>query len=74
LFYSEPQIPQQEKAKDFWFLSYALNGMNVHDIAILKFKNLHQDRIEFIREKPKDTNRGSRTITTFLKRLQQSSH
>jgi site-specific recombinase XerD len=66
LFYSKPQIPQQEKAKDFWFLSYALNGMNVHDIAILKFKNLHQDRIEFIREKTKDTNRGSRTITTFL--------
>ena len=66
LFYSEPQIPQQEKAKDFWFLSYALNGMNIHDIAILKFKNLHNDRIEFVREKTKDTNRGSRTITTFL--------
>ncbi|HBH49142.1 MAG TPA: integrase [Bacteroidales bacterium] len=66
LFHSEPQIPQQEKAKDFWFLSYALNGMNIHDIAILKFKNLHHDRIEFIREKPKDTNRGSKTITTFL--------
>jgi integrase/recombinase XerD len=40
--------------------------MNIHDIAILKFKNLHQDRIEFIREKTKDTNRGSKTITTFL--------
>ena len=66
LFHSEPQIPQQEKAKDFWFLSYALNGMNIHDIAILKFKNLHSDRIEFIREKTKDTNRGSRMITTFL--------
>ena len=66
LFYSEPQIPQQEKAKEFWFLSYALNGMNIHDMAVLKFKNLHSDRIEFIREKTKDTNRGNKTITTFL--------
>jgi len=66
LFHAEPQIPQQERAKDFWFLSYALNGMNIHDIAILKFKNLHKDRIEFIREKTKDTSRESTTITTFL--------
>ena len=40
--------------------------MNIHDIAILKFKNLHEDRIEFIREKTKDTSRESTTITTFL--------
>ncbi|HRY97485.1 MAG TPA: phage integrase SAM-like domain-containing protein, partial [Bacteroidales bacterium] len=29
LFNAKPKTPEQEKARDFWFLSYALNGMNM---------------------------------------------
>lgn len=66
LFYASTQIPQQEKAKDFWLLSYLLHGMNLQDIALLKFSDLHDDRIEFIREKTKDTTSETKLITTFL--------
>ncbi len=66
LFDSKPKTPQQEKAKDFWFLSYALHGMNIQDIANLTFSNLKNDRIEFIRAKTKDRTNGSKQITTFL--------
>ncbi len=40
--------------------------MNIQDIAVLKFKNLKGDRIEYIRTKTKDTNRKLKQITTFL--------
>lgn len=66
---SKPRIPQQEKAKDFWFLSYCLNGMNIHDILLLKNKNLKSDRIEYVRNKTKDTNQKTKTITTYLNEL-----
>lgn len=66
LFQSQPSIEQQEKAKDFWFLSYSLNGINIHDLAMLKFSNLHDDRIEFIRAKTKDTGKEEKLIRTYL--------
>ena len=65
-FYAETKTPQQEKAKDFWFLSYSLNGMNIQDIAVLKFKDLKEDRIEYVRTKTKDTNKKLKQITTYL--------
>jgi hypothetical protein len=33
---------EQEKAKTFLVFSYACNGMNIKDIALLKFKNIHR--------------------------------
>ena len=38
LFHSKPRIIQQEKAKDFWFFSYACNGINMKDIEATKEK------------------------------------
>ena len=35
LFHSEAQTSEQEKARDFWFFSFACNGMNMKDILQL---------------------------------------
>ena len=65
-FNSEPQTPEQQRAKDFWFFSYACNGINTKDIANLKFKNLEDDKFYFIREKTKSTAGKIKTITVYL--------
>ena len=46
-----------EKAKDFWIFSYLCNGMNMADIARLRWSNLSADSISFQREKTKRTKR-----------------
>ena len=50
----------QEKARDFWFLSYLCNGINMHDIAEMKYGyNLQDEQIVFLREKTKRTNKAN---------------
>lgn len=41
----------EDKAKSFWVLSYLLNGINMKDLCLLKYKNMSGDRISFIRSK-----------------------
>ncbi|TLX76887.1 hypothetical protein E9993_04155 [Labilibacter sediminis] len=49
------QKTRQEKAKAFWFFSYACNGMNVKNIANIKYKDFidvetffyYRNKIEF---------------------------
>lgn len=57
LFKSEPLNSQQEKAKDFWFLSFACNGINIKDLLKLKQSdvNLKEETLRFIRSKTKTT-------------------
>lgn len=58
LLLKAPADQFQEKARDFWFLSYLCNGINMHDIAEMKFGiNLQDDQIVFLREKTKRTNK-----------------
>lgn len=47
----------EEKALDFWKFSYLCNGINMKDIAMLKYKNIDGDFIKFRREKTKFTSR-----------------
>lgn len=58
LYNFKPKIKEQEKAKDFWFLSYSFNGINVKDIALLKFEDIKKDKIEIYRAKTKRTSKG----------------
>ncbi|NCT93054.1 MAG: site-specific integrase [Chitinophagaceae bacterium] len=51
IFYYEPKTPQEEKAKAYWFFSYFANGINMADIARLKFKHISGDFIHFERAK-----------------------
>jgi len=48
----------ERKAKDFWCFSYLCNGMNIMDIAKLKYKNISDGEIHYERSKTMRTNRG----------------
>jgi integrase/recombinase XerD len=58
LFQTVPKIEEQQKAKDFWFFSLECNGMNIKDIVYLKWKNINDGQIEFVREKTKRTKKA----------------
>jgi integrase/recombinase XerD len=51
LFEAQPSTVEQEKAKDFWFFSFTCNGMNIKDIALLKYEHLKNDTLIFLRAK-----------------------
>lgn len=48
-----------DKAKDFWIFSYLCNGINMSDVAHLRWNNVNAETIVFEREKTKRTKRGS---------------
>lgn len=67
LFNAIPKNREQEKAKDFWFLSYSCNGMNIKDIAQLKYKDITNDKIIFYRAKTLFTTKTDlKPITIYL--------
>lgn len=56
-----------QKARDFFIFSYLGNGINMKDIALLKFQNIDGEYIRFTRAKTVNTNRSdSRPITIHL--------
>jgi len=61
----EPGDNSEERARDFWLLSYFGNGINMKDIALLKFKNIQGDLIVFERAKTKRSRRANPTIITI---------
>lgn len=57
----------EHKYRDYWIFSYLCNGINVKDIAKLKYKNIDEDVITFIREKTKRASkRNLRPITVVI--------
>lgn len=56
----------EDKARDFWVLSYLCNGANMKDICRWKFKNLHGDKIVFYRAKTERTSRNPKPISVML--------
>jgi integrase/recombinase XerD len=59
--------PEQERARAFFFFSYASNGMNMKDIALLKWEQMEADRFTFTRAKTQRTKKDKQTaITVFL--------
>jgi integrase/recombinase XerD len=67
LYEAKPLTPEQEKAKAFWFLSYSCNGMNIKDIALLKYENLKDNILVFYRAKTINTAKGNlKQITVYL--------
>jgi site-specific recombinase XerD len=72
LYNAKAETPEQEKARDFWFFSYACNGMNIKDIALLRYENISDGRIEFSRAKTLSTSKGSiQPITVHLNPFSQ---
>jgi integrase len=65
-FDAKPLSREQEIAKDFWFFSYACNGMNVKDIVLLKYADVDDNKITYRRAKTKNsTKKKSKPITVY---------
>ncbi len=57
LLESNTKTSEQQKAKDFWFFSFYGNGMNINDIARLKYKDFdfEESKFYFFRNKTKNS-------------------
>jgi len=67
LYDAKPLTIEQEKAKAFWFFSYACNGMNIKDIAFLRWENLEEDKLYFFRAKTINTSKADlKQVTAYL--------
>lgn len=55
-----------EKGKDFWFFSYNCNGINIKDLAELKYKNIQDNKVIFTRSKTKNTTRNAKPIIAHM--------
>ncbi|MES2762760.1 MAG: site-specific integrase [Bacteroidota bacterium] len=67
LFEAKPNTDEQYKAKDFWFFSYACNGMNIKDIALLKYGDIEDNKLVFYRAKTANTSKTDlKPVTAYL--------
>lgn len=55
-----------EKYRDLWFFIYLCNGINVADMIKLKFKNIKDGEIYFIRQKTERTSKIRKEIRATL--------
>ena len=68
LIYDYDAIPgsPESKARDLWLFSYLCAGMNFKDIARLTFRNIHKDRIVFLRAKTERSHRAKPQPITIV--------
>ncbi|ARS37552.1 site-specific integrase [Pontibacter actiniarum] len=67
IFSYEPFTENERRARDLWIFSYLCNGINVKDIARLKYKQLDQEKITFIRAKTERTSRQNVKAITAMR-------
>lgn len=61
LYNAKDLTNEEEKARDFFFFSYLSNGMNVKDIALLKWGNISANEFSFVRAKTANTTKSNQT-------------
>jgi integrase len=67
--YSPVPGTNDEKLRDFWLFSYLCNGINVKDMARLKYKNIDGDMIRLVRAKTeRETRKNPRPIEIVITR------
>lgn len=76
IYYAETTCDHEQKAKDFWFFCYFGNGMNPKDMLYLKYKNIEDEFIVFVRAKTERTTRNdpkpiSAYITDDMKQIME---
>jgi len=57
--YIPESMTTEDRSRDFWIFSFLANGLNMADIANLKFSNIKANMIEIYRQKTKNTSRGN---------------
>ncbi len=63
----EPLNHSEARARDLWLFSYLCNGINMKDIALLKYKNIEVDKLTFKRAKTERASRSkSEVIVVYL--------
>ena len=58
-----PGTPE-DKARDFWMISYFCNGINFKDLALLKNKDFADGIVRFVRAKTKNTTKADQSVIT----------
>lgn len=56
--YKSIEHSSEDRWRDMWIFSYLCNGANVKDICLLKYKNISDGKITFMRGKTKRTKRA----------------
>ena len=55
IYYYKSIDPAEAWAKDMWLFAYFANGMNVKDIALLKYENIDKETLSYVRSKTKNS-------------------
>lgn len=67
LYYYNPLNISENKAKDFWLFCYFANGMNPKDVVHLKYQDIQDGYIVFVRHKTERTTRNDpKPITVYI--------
>jgi site-specific recombinase XerD len=66
LFNAKTLNENEELAKNIWFFSFACNGMNLKDIALLKYSDIKDDKFSYYRAKTFDKSAEKTQITIYL--------
>lgn len=67
LFYYQSDNRALQQTRDFWVLSFLLNGANLKDVLGLRWKNFDGEFLRFQRAKSEDTKDVSEDIIVHLK-------
>ncbi len=59
---AEPKVPEQERAKDWFLLSYCFAGANFRDLMEIRNKDLEGDYLTFYRKKTERTSERPVTV------------
>jgi integrase len=59
IFNTKPETEKEQKALDFWRFSFLCNGINLKDIAHLKWANISGDTMFYNRKKTEKTKRDN---------------
>jgi integrase/recombinase XerD len=62
----ELPTPEARKYRDLWYFSFLCNGINVNDLLRLKYSNIENNEIQFIRGKTVRTNKELKEIRATL--------
>lgn len=57
----------KERAKDYWLFLYLCNGMNVKDFCKLKWSNIDNDMLTYVRSKTERSKKDGKAISVALK-------
>ena len=67
IFEYTPKSEREFWCRDLWLFSYLANGMNMKDVARLKYENLSDNELHFVRAKTqKKTASNQRLVHVFL--------